>query len=112
MTQKGIAVGEGYVMTSSPLPTGPALNACSMVAAPLMASIANTAHKSSSSVPSTVWTRIMGNSAIGAMTSSADWTPRPSAASGGGRSCGSYRGVAVSGFVLIRVARNGLAGTG
>ena len=99
-------------MTSRPLPTGPTLNACKMVAAPLTTSIANTAHASSASEPSTAWTRTMGNRAIGAMTSSADWTPRPSVVRGGGLSCGSYWGVEAPGIVLIWVARKALSARG
>ena len=95
-------------MISRPLPTGPIRNACRMVAAPLTTSIANTAHASSASVPSTAWTRTIGNSAMGAMTSSADWTPRPSVVNAGGLSCGSYWGVEAPGFVLMCVARQGL----
>ena len=90
--QNGIVVGDGYGTMNNPDPSGPARYACTIVAAPLTMSIANTAHDANSSEPSAACTSRMGISAMGAVASSADCTPNPRATACEGRSSASYRG--------------------
>ena len=95
-------------MTNIPEPIGPMRNDCRMVAAPLTTNIAKTAQATLASEPSTALTRTMGKSAIGATTSSADWTPSPSASKRGGLSSGSYWGIREAEVVVMCVGGAGL----
>ena len=58
--------------------------ACNITVAPLTASMANTAHAISESLPPTACTIMMGNTTMGVTLNSADWSPSPSASSVGG----------------------------